>query len=113
MRSRERRCRTAAMGKVAGNRLWFCFSTDLEVEIHFVASSMEAHMRGSQAEAPAPSIQVPVGVVDRKKDMTETLTRRLQGHHRLIIGFIIALCKDTRWIPEHGVELKAQSQIIQ
>jgi hypothetical protein len=63
-----------------------------------VASSMEAQMRGSQAEAPAPPItQVPVGVVDRKKDMTETLTRRLQGH---------------KMDPKYGVELKAESQII-
>jgi hypothetical protein len=61
-----------------------------------VASSMEAQMWGSQAEAPAPPItQVPVGVVDRK--MTETLTRRLQGH---------------KMHPEDGFELKAQSQII-
>jgi hypothetical protein len=60
-------------------------TTDSEVETHFVASSMEAWIRGSKDEAPAPPItQVPVGVVDRKKDMTETLTRRVQ--------------KDTRWI---------------
>jgi hypothetical protein len=63
-----------------------------------VAYSMEAQMRGSQAEPPAqPITQVPVGVFDRKKDMTETLTRRLQGH---------------KMDPEHRFELKAQSKII-
>jgi hypothetical protein len=66
-------------GNVAGNRIWFCFSTDLEVEIHFVASSMEAWIRGSQAEV--------VGVVDKR--MTETLRRKAQG---LKMDPYIALC---------------------
>jgi hypothetical protein len=44
-------------------------TTDSEVETHLVASSMEAWIRGSQAEVE--------GVVDKR--MTETLRRKAQG----------------------------------